>query len=130
MKPKHRLKKYKCLYCEWRHDNLKKVIKHEEEVHGFFRNDKNKSGELRKDFIEPEEEDKVMFDKLKIAGTDKFLDIKYVWNEKDGGYDIFTDATKYGDYVKILWNNKTNKYKLRNVKKLRREYKNSLKSRM
>ena len=73
---------------------------------------------------EPCEEDRIVYGKLKVDGKDRDIDIYYKWNDKMQDYDMFTDETKYGDGIKILWDNDNNMFKICNIKKLRREWKN------
>ena len=121
MKPKYRLKKYKCPYCEWRHDKLKKIIKHEEEIHGYFRNKNNKQ---KNEPIEDKPKHPDVAGKLKVYNKDMLIDIIYKWNNKTAEYDMFTDETKYGNDIKIIWDNDNNRFKLCNIKKLRKDWEN------
>jgi len=123
MKPKYVLKKYKCQYCEWRHDKLNKVKTHEEKYHGSFK--KKVEHKKKATFTrEPCKEDRKFPGKLKIFGTDNFMEIYYKWNDKTYDYDMFTNESKYGKDIKILWDNNNNMFKICNIKKLRRDWKN------
>jgi len=127
MRKKYILKKYKCHYCGLRHDNEEKIKKHEEKIHGCFRDINPRIPITKKNVFlrEPSEEDKEYFGRLQIGGMDKFIDITYKWNENTHDYDMFTDETKYGDNIKILWNPETNMFKICDIKRLRRDWKNA-----
>ena len=127
MKKKPTLKTHKCHYCDWRHNNIKTIKKHEEKIHGCFRDINPRNPKTTKNVFlrEPAEEDKEYFGRLQIAGMDKFIDITYKWNENTHDYDMFTDELKYGDDIKILWNPETNRFKICDIKRLRRDWKNA-----
>jgi len=67
------------------------------------------------------EEDKFMRGRM-MTRSGIELDIKYIWDENKKEYRIYTDATKFGNDIEIIYDNDTYNYTIKNLKNLKDEY--------
>lgn len=123
---------HNCLYCPYATTDMKKLKRHEEQLHGCFR-DKvtrknswrepstwNGKGKEKKVVDEVEEEDikhpthlgkldivRFEADGRKIDMGEK-LSIYYIWDKTNEEYKMYTTETTIGDVVEIVFDNELN----------------------
>lgn len=60
---------------------------------------------------------------LKVANSDRRIDIYLEYDEGLKKYRTFTDELKYGDHLEVIFNKETNMYTIRDLDKLRKKWK-------
>jgi len=121
--------KHRCLYCNYAHDDIEVLKRHEAKMHGCFR-DKNprhpsvKSEQLKTRPKGPPSEDRI----LKRADVFKVGDIgicvTYEWDDKIEKYRMYTDDLKYRDHLEIVEKEGLKEFGIKDIENLREEYKN------
>jgi hypothetical protein len=115
---------YKCKYCgNYFTSNSKEEIKrHEEELHGCFRDINPRKPKATRDRIGFKEPDEKEFIRKSVTG----LDMIYRWDEKEWRYRIYIDCLKYkpGEEVEVI-ENKDGIYEVIGLEEMRREWNNA-----
>jgi hypothetical protein len=111
---------YRCLYCYFKSPNLEEVKRHEEHLHGCYRDKVTRTTKSTKP--KPTLKESIWFARhLPIRGTNFKIDVLYEFYS-DGSYKMFTDDLKYGDHLEIVYDKSIGMYNVKNISKLREEY--------
>jgi len=111
---------YRCLYCGYVSCNLDEVKKHEEYLHGCYR-DINPRIPKSKKSSRPILKNSIWFARhLKLHNVDFKIDVLYEIYS-DSSYRMFTDDLKYGPRQEIIFDNNTQMFTIKDIDKLREE---------
>jgi hypothetical protein len=111
-----------CHYCNYKVNDIDKLLTHEESQHGYFRyapwrEDYNNCN-VQHDLLEPKEEDKTLIVDLKTMSGD-LIECYYVLDDQSKEYKLYTDATKFGEKIELIDDkNAVAGHKIKNMKLL------------
>lgn len=112
-----------CLYCNFYNRDPEIVKLHEKRLHGCYRDRIPRTPKIKKEeHRKPSKEDMVIKGKLLMPKENEYITIRYEWNADKNRYDMYTDATLYGDNLEIIFDNKKNMFRLNNIINLKKEY--------
>ena len=105
-------KKYKCSRCHFTSNDKDIVKRHRARNHGDFgARERILKAKYPEKFKEVASEDKIASGEMKVS--DCAIPITYRYDDNQHNYRIYTDATKYGNDIELVYNKKTQKFTLK-----------------
>jgi hypothetical protein len=116
-----REKHYKCYYCPYNSTDKDDVRRHEEYLHGCFRDRVTRTSKKKK--TKPVLKDRICFARhLPVNGNkDTKLDVLYELYS-DGSYRMYTDDLKYGEHLEIVYDDVKGMFTIKGLEGLREEW--------
>ena len=112
--------KYRCNRCHYTSNKKEFLKRHKALIHGDFgAREKIQKKRYKPEFKEPYE--KIFYGKINLLNDEK-LNIKYVWDKKTGIFRIYTNETKFGKNIEIVFDNNKQKYNIKNYDRLVKKY--------